>query len=197
MPFSACLVCAACASFLNIMINNRGFFGIGVEGISKAMNVGAIMRTAHAFGASFAFTVGAIYTKTDIWKSDTSKSQENIPLYEFDNATSLRLPKNCKLVGVEFIDEADALPSFRHPSQCAYILGPERGSLSDEILSVCDHTVKIPTKFCLNVSVAAAIIMYDRTITLGRHAPRPVRTGGPTEVLPLHEFGDPVIRRKK
>ena len=38
-----------------------GTLGIGVEGISKAMNVGSIMRSAHAFGASFVFTVGAIY----------------------------------------------------------------------------------------------------------------------------------------
>jgi len=27
----------------------RGYFGIGVEGISKAYNLGAVLRTAHAF----------------------------------------------------------------------------------------------------------------------------------------------------
>ena len=37
----------------------RGYFGIGVEGISKAMNLGNLMRSAHAFGASFFFTVDA------------------------------------------------------------------------------------------------------------------------------------------
>ncbi len=37
----------------------RGYFGIGVEGISKPMNLGSLWRTAHAFGASFVFTVGA------------------------------------------------------------------------------------------------------------------------------------------
>ena len=35
----------------------RGYFGIGVEGISKPMNLGAILRTAHAFRASFAFAI--------------------------------------------------------------------------------------------------------------------------------------------
>jgi len=35
----------------------RGYFGIGVEGISKQSNFGAVARTAHAFGASFIFTV--------------------------------------------------------------------------------------------------------------------------------------------
>ena len=37
----------------------RGYFGIGAEGISKPMNLGALMRTAHAFGASFFFTIAA------------------------------------------------------------------------------------------------------------------------------------------
>ena len=37
----------------------RGYFGIGVEGISKTMNVGNLFRTAHAFGASFVFTIDA------------------------------------------------------------------------------------------------------------------------------------------
>ena len=29
----------------------RGYFGIGAEGVSKSANVGALLRTAHAFGA--------------------------------------------------------------------------------------------------------------------------------------------------
>ena len=33
----------------------RGYFGIGVEQLSKAMNAGTLFRTAHAFGAAFAF----------------------------------------------------------------------------------------------------------------------------------------------
>ena len=179
------------------MANTRGYFGIGVEGISKAMNVGSIMRSAHAFGASFVFTIGATYRESGGGKSDTSDTPEHLPLYEFGDVASLRLPKSCALVGIELIDEAADLPSFRHPSRCAYVLGPERGSLSPDLIALCDHTVKIPTRFCVNVGVAAAIVMYDRALTLGRYAPRPVRSGGPTEALPAHEFGEPVIRRKR
>lgn len=144
------------------MTNTRGYFGIGVEGISKAMNVGSIMRSAHAFGASFVFTVGAIYQQTEGGKSDTSDALDQLPLYEFDDVSGLRLPKTCSLVGVELIDDAADLPSFRHPGRCAYVLGSERGSLSPELLALCDHSVKIPTQFCVNVGVAAAIVMYDR-----------------------------------
>lgn len=31
----------------------RGYFGVGVEEISKEGNVGNLARSAHAFGASF------------------------------------------------------------------------------------------------------------------------------------------------
>ena len=175
----------------------RGYFGIGVEGISKAMNVGALLRTAHAFGSSFIFTIDAQYQRVEGEKSDTSAALEHLPLYEFADLEDFRLPKECDLVGVELIDGATDLPSFHHPQRAAYVLGPERGSLSPALAEKCDYLVKIPTKFCVNVSVAAAIVMYDRTLTLGRFAPRGPRTGGPVEALGPHVFGDPVLRRRK
>lgn len=174
----------------------RGYFGIGVEGISKAMNVGSLFRTAHAFGASFVFTVGAVYQRSDGGRSDTSDTPGHIPFYSFPDTSSLLLPEGCDLVGVELLDEAAELPSFRHPRQAAYILGPERGELSDDILERCAFTVKIPTSFCVNVGVAGAILMYDRQINLGRFPPRPLTPGGPVEDLPEHVHGDPVLRTR-
>jgi tRNA G18 (ribose-2'-O)-methylase SpoU len=37
----------------------RGYFAIGAEAISKPVNLGNLLRSAHAFGASFVFTIGA------------------------------------------------------------------------------------------------------------------------------------------
>ena len=175
----------------------RGYFGIGVEGISKAMNVGSIMRTAHAFGASFIFTIDAQYQREEGEKSDTSAAPDHLPLYEFADLADFRLPKECDLVGIELIDGATDLPSFHHPRRAAYVLGPERGALSPEIVAQCDYLVRIPTKFCVNVGVAAALVLYDRTLTLGKFASRAPRTGGPVEALPEHVFGDPVLRRRR
>ena len=50
----------------------RGFFGIGAERISKSRNLGNLMRSAHGFGASFTFTVGATYHSIEAY-ADTSK----------------------------------------------------------------------------------------------------------------------------
>ena len=105
------------------------------------------------------------------------------------------LPQGCRLVGIELIEEAVDLPSFRHPLRAAYVLGPERGSLSPQMLARCDYTVKIPTSFCINVAMAGAIVMYDRVRSLGRFAARPVSEGGPTTGLEPHVQGGRVVRR--
>ena len=94
----------------------RGYFAIGVEGIGKEMNVGNLFRSAHAFGASFVFTVSAADSRS----------------------------------GVEPLDEAEDPPSFGRPRCAAYVLGPERGSLSPDMVARCDRLVRIPTRFCIN-----------------------------------------------
>ncbi len=139
----------------------RGYFAIGAQRISKALNLGNLMRSAHAFGASFTFTIGATYQALEA-RADTSKGQDRLPHYNWTEASALVLPQGCRLVGVELTDDAIDLPSFRHPMRAAYILGPEQGSLSPDILARCDHVVKIPTRFCINVAMAGAIVMYDR-----------------------------------
>lgn len=171
----------------------RGYFAIGVERISKALNLGNLMRSAHAFGASFVFTVGAEYRAMEA-RSDTSKSTGHMPLFNWAKAEEMVLPQGCHLVGVELLDEAIELPSYRHPMQAAYIFGPERGELSETMRERCDSVVKIPTAFCINVAMAGAIVMYDRMRSLGRFPMRPVASGGPATPLPPHVQGGPFSR---
>lgn len=175
----------------------RGYAALGVEGVSKARNAGAVIRTAHAFGASFAFTVGETFNRREIAHADTSKAIEQIPLYMFNSAKELALPEGCKLVGIELTDDAVVLPSFRHPRSAAYVLGSERLGLSEEMLDLCDHVVKIPTRFSLNLAVAGALVLYDRLQSLDRFAPRPTRPGGPVEELPEPVFGEPLWMKKQ
>ncbi|MGE3623952.1 MAG: RNA methyltransferase [Bdellovibrionales bacterium] len=156
----------------------RGYFSIGVEGISKGFNLGNLVRTAHAFGASSFFTIAAAVSYAEVKSSDTSHADIHLPFYAYDTLNEFKLPKDCTLVGVELLDEAVDLPSFRHPMRAAYVLGPEKGSLSPDLVKRCAHIVKIPAKFCVNVGVAGALVMYDRMISLGGFAERPVRVGG-------------------
>ena len=174
----------------------RGYFGVGAEGIDKPMNLGTLIRSAHAFGAGFVFLIESRYSHA-LAKSDTAQSETQLPIYRYGSAEELVLPRGCRLVGVELLDEAVDLPSFRHPLNAAYVFGSERSGLSPTMLARCDHVVRIPTRFAINLAVTGAVVMYDRMLAHGRFAPRPVRSGGPTEDRPAHVRGGPVSRRSR
>lgn len=175
----------------------RGYFGIGLEGVSKPMNAGNLFRSAHAFGASFIFTIAAEFSYGRIRHADTSATPEQIPFHEYARVADLALPRGCRLVGVELADDAVELPSFRHPRQAAYVLGPERGSLSPALVERCAFLVRIPSRFCINVATAGAIVMYDRMLSLGRFAERAVTASGTPLPLAPHVAGPPRRRREQ
>ena len=59
----------------------RGYFAMGAERISKPMNLGNLLRSAHAFGASFFFTVEPAFDAKAVRVSDTSDAAKHLPLY--------------------------------------------------------------------------------------------------------------------
>lgn len=173
----------------------RGYFGIGVEGVSKSANVGALLRTGHAFGAAFCFTIGTGWDARAARRADTADTPAHVPLWRFPDVGALALPQGCMLVGVELLDSATDLPSFRHPLNAAYVLGPERAGLSAPLLARCRHVVRIPTRFALNLAVAGALMLYDRLQQHGRFPVRPVGSMAEPEPVNRTGHGAPRFRR--
>lgn len=173
----------------------RGYFGIGAEGVSKSANIGALLRTGHAFGASFCFTIGTGWDSRAARTADTSHTPLHVPMWRYPTLADMSLPLGCALVGIELLDDAVDLPSFRHPLNAAYVLGPERAGLSGALLERCDHVIRIPTRFSLNLAVAGALVLYDRLLQHGRFADRPVGTRGPVEALAATGHGPPRFRK--
>ena len=97
----------------------RGYFGVGVEEISKEGNVGNLVRSAHAFGASFFFSVAPDVNIKAMRTSDTSGAFDHVPYYQYGSVAEMDLPMECQLVGVEFIEDSIELPTFRHPTRAA------------------------------------------------------------------------------
>lgn len=159
--------------------------------------MGTIARTAHSFGANFFFTIDPQVDVDLMRVSDTSDAFDHVPYYEYKSVNEMDLPDKCSLVGVELMADSIDLPSFRHPTRAAYVLGPEMGSLSPELVEKCDHIIKIPMKFCVNVGVAGALVMYDRLLSMGRFADRPVKAGGPMELLQAPPSGHRRKQRRK
>ncbi len=141
----------------------RGFCGIGCFNMQKEVNYGTLFRSALNFEVDFIFLIGKRFKRQ---KSDTAASCRHIPLYEYDTFESFlaNIPYDCQLVGIELTTTAKSLITFTHPTQAVYLLGPENGSLTEEIISKCQHVIMIPTNYCLNVAVAGAIVLYDRLV---------------------------------
>lgn len=173
-----------------------GYFGIGIVGVSKPGNAGNLIRTANAFGANFAFMVAPDFRR-NIHKFDTAKTSSAIPVFEAASFEELIMPKGIQLVGVELCDEATVLPSFAHPKRAVYIFGGERISLPEDIKAQCDHLVKIPTNFSLNVATAGAIVMYDRLRALAQFGERPLWHKGQGRPKAPHQHGGPIFRQEQ
>jgi tRNA G18 (ribose-2'-O)-methylase SpoU len=174
----------------------RGWFGIGIYGVTKAGNFGALVRTAQGFGAAFAFAVDAQWRHGDAW-ADTSDGANALPVYDVPDFAALPRPRGAQLVAIELSDDAVALPSFRHPATALYVLGRERLGLPPALLSEAAHVVQIPARFSLNVATAAAIVMYDRLLSLGGYPARPLQPGGSVSTPPNHQFGGPRLRTER
>jgi hypothetical protein len=69
--------------------------------------------------------------------------------------------------------------------------------LSASAQALCDFIVRIPTRFSVNLGIAGALVMYDRLISLGRFAERPVAAGGPVAPLAPPVFGEPLWKRRR
>lgn len=139
----------------------RGYFGIGIYKTKEKENVGTLWRSAHNFGAQFIFTIGRRYKKQN---GDTSKAWRHTPLFDYETFEEIKIPKDCKLIGIEQSEKSVSIKKFLHPERAIYILGAEDEGLPQEILEKCDAIVHIDSPMCLNVSVAGSIIMYDRSI---------------------------------
>ncbi len=140
----------------------RGYYGIGVENLKSATNLGTLFRSAYTFGANFMFCTGKRYRHQ---ASDTTKAWRHVPLYQYDDIEELmkNMPYQCKLVGVEVADNSLDIITFKHPERCIYLLGAEDTGLSDNAINACDHIVEIKNlSQCLNVAVAGSIMMYER-----------------------------------
>ena len=81
-------------------------------------------------------------------------------------------------VGIPFSDPVADGPVIQAAAKRALGAGVRVSDCLD-LIARCDHVVRIPSSFCINLAMAGAIVMYDRVRCLGRVPPRPLSEGGP------------------
>jgi tRNA(Leu) C34 or U34 (ribose-2'-O)-methylase TrmL len=78
------------------------------------------------------------------------------------------VPAGMRVVCVELVEGATALPEFEHPAQALYVFGPEDGTLSQAVVDRADAVVYIPTIGCLNLAATVNVLLYDRLLKSGQ-----------------------------
>ena len=135
----------------------------GVEPVSLSLwrvgdpgNLGTILRTAEAFGASVALSSGCADPTGPKALRASAGAIFRVPLAGFDEPSGKRVA----LVshgGRPLVRLDPGVP-------VTYVLGAEREGLPDDVVAACDERTTIPLAEgteSLNVGVAAAIALYE------------------------------------
>lgn len=130
---------------------------IGLHTPKSAINVGHVLRAAHAFGACMVAMTGRRIDHT----CNVSNAQHYLPLLRGDDLHSM-IPYGFVPVAIEFDDRATALPEYKHPGHAFYVFGPEDSGLGAKTISWCRDLVYVPTKICLNLAACVNVVLYDR-----------------------------------
>ena len=139
----------------------RGYFGIGIYHGKNEENIGTLWRSANILGADFIFTIGKRYSHQC---SDTMKTPRHIPLFHYNDWDDMfaHVPYGCPVVAVELADNSTPIKDYVHRERCIYLLGAEDHGIPPEILNRCSDIVQLPGDYCMNVSTAGSIVMFDR-----------------------------------
>ena len=148
-------------------INDENPFIVFCDAVADPGNMGTIIRTADAAGAS-AVVLGSgcvdLYNLKTV--RSTMSSLFNVKLIETQD--SIKTLKNFKTKGIKILGttpmgEKNIFDTcFKGP--VAVVIGNEANGICGEILDLCDEKLKIPmlgSTESLNASVAAAVTMYE------------------------------------
>jgi len=139
-------------------------FVVVADNLRSAFNVGAIFRTAEAFGAEKVILSGYTPTPENDKTARTSLGADrSIAWEEAANASEAiaRLrAEGYTIIALETSERAIDLDEFEWPEKPALILGNERFGLDHDVLKSADHLLRIPLygrKNSLNVGIAFGI----------------------------------------
>lgn len=138
-----------------------GGFALAFDRPKTEHNLGTAYRSALCMGASAIYLIGHRYRRQSSDAMATSRHLPIIACASWDDFFE-HCPHGWAPVGVELTDDSSDLRVFAHPKSAVYLFAPEDGSLNPRAAERCMRVVSIPSTRCLNLAVAASIVMYDR-----------------------------------
>jgi 23S rRNA (guanosine2251-2'-O)-methyltransferase len=145
-----------------------------LDGVEDPHNLGAVIRTAHAAGAS-----GIVIPErraagvTDVVAKAAAGALEHLPVIRVTNIN--RALEDLKQRGywIYGLDErgAEDYDRVNYSAPTALVLGGEGKGLHEQVRKHCDMLVRIPMAgkiSSLNVSVAAGVVLFEWKRRLGK-----------------------------
>lgn len=128
-------------------------------------NVGQVVRLAACYQIPQVWITGDRVQLTNtverIPREERMRDYASVTLYRHDRPTQCFLG-NPAFICIEYVPNAETLPTFTHPARAVYVFGPEDGGVPKAIRGHCWRFVRIPTLHCLNLATAVATVLYDR-----------------------------------
>ena len=135
-----------------------------LDRVRSPYNVGAIFRSAEAFGISRIILVEGTASPEHVRAQRTSRGTTEVVPWEFmpeaEVVSFLKSYDSESVIALEL--GGTSINEFAFPDRGVAVLGSEEFGISPEILSCCGSRVSIPmggSKGSLNVSVAAGILL--------------------------------------
>jgi 23S rRNA (guanosine2251-2'-O)-methyltransferase len=141
-----------------------------LDNVRSQHNIGSIFRTSDAFRIEELYLCGITATppNREINKSALGATESVKWQYFTDSCTAVSILKKAgyKIIAVEQASGSIVLEEYDHhvSQKIALIFGNEVTGVSDDVMSLADACIEIPqfgTKHSFNVSVSAAIVMYQ------------------------------------
>ena len=149
-----------------------------IDNVFDPHNVAAISRSADGFGIK---TIHLYYTYNTfpklqrVGKKSSGSATQWIHFNKIENLAEFVEGKKHEgycFWGSGLQKPAHSLTQVRFPEKCIIVLGAESLGLSPEIQKICDERLYIPMVGVVesyNISVAAAVIMYEIYKQKGQH----------------------------
>jgi len=131
-------------------------------------NLGQTIRACSAFGVKQLWWTGDRVLKElegldRIPREERMRGYEDVKILHNDRPFDAYAGRPVTPVAVEYRPgNSEELPHFIHPENALYVFGPEDGGLDQVTLKQCHRFLFIPTKHCLNLSMAVGLVLYDR-----------------------------------
>jgi 23S rRNA (guanosine2251-2'-O)-methyltransferase len=157
------------ADLEDVVANKRGAYSFVVvlDGVEDPHNLGAIIRTADGAGVDGVIIPErrAVGVTGTVAKASAGAS-EHLPIARVTNIARTVEELKSRNIWVVGLDErgTQTYDQIDYNMDCALVLGAEGGGVHDLVRKKCDFLVSIPMLGkvpSLNVSVAAAVVMYE------------------------------------